>query len=316
MRGKPNAFTKKQGLNLGSPPRMRGKLLSAPDVAKGKGITPAHAGKTYAVSMYNLSALGSPPRMRGKPATKARRAVVSRITPAHAGKTKVIIDLSQFAEDHPRACGENPYVAGIVTCEAGSPPRMRGKLAFCTLIVGAGGITPAHAGKTDIHRPDRAVKRGSPPRMRGKQPPRLRPCAAQRITPAHAGKTILCRRVTVGYEDHPRACGENICQVTTTEDVSGSPPRMRGKLLSGTPRKQLHGITPAHAGKTPSCTTFAPLVQDHPRACGENCRHDERTGASRRITPAHAGKTVFGTDRRTAAEDHPRACGENQFRFA
>ena len=86
---------------------------------------------------------------------------------------------------------------------------------------------------------------------------------------------------------------------------------MRGKLLSGASRKQLHGITPADAGKTHGYGQTRRRGQDHPRGCGENpVLHDFRavsTGSPPRmrgkptlnaryagtvgITPADAGKT-------------------------
>ena len=71
---------------------------------------------------------GSPPQVRGKPAE---------------------LDFGgDNAEDHPRRCGENPYVAGIVTCEAGSPPQVRGKHFDSIAETADGRITPAGAGKT------------------------------------------------------------------------------------------------------------------------------------------------------------------------
>ena len=106
---------------------------------------------------------------------------------------------------------------------------MRGKLLISAGTTGTGGITPAHAGKTN-RRFDviacvedhpracgenikqialNALALGSPPRMRGKLPwSRLcRPLS--RITPAHAGKTQILRGGQYHCGDHPRACGEN-----------------------------------------------------------------------------------------------------------
>ena len=70
-------------------------------------------------------------------------------------------------------------------------------------------------------------------------------------------------------------------------------------------------ITPAHAGKTRVIGVAAEIVEDHPRACGENLfelaimlmlrgspprmrgklYYSPVSGTSRGITPAHAGKT-------------------------
>ena len=92
----------------------------------------------------------------------------------------------------------------------------------------------------------------------------------KRITPAGAGKTILCRRVTVGYEDHPRRCGENLPDFKFTGDVKGSPPQVRGKPGWGDNIFDNYRITPAGAGKTVFIPVLLKLPQDHPRRCGEN----------------------------------------------
>ena len=133
---------------------------------------------------------------------------------------------------------------------SGSPPRMRGKHVKNYLFPDLPGITPADAGKTvqcnsiipDVQDHPRGCGEnsrnsppfergtGSPPRMRGKHEWELPIYASDRITPADAGKT---RRGQVGacpHEDHPRGCGENQCGCRCQESVSGSPPRMRGKL--------------------------------------------------------------------------------------
>ena len=72
-------------------------------------------------------------------------------------------------------------------------------------------------------------------------------------------------------------------------------------------------ITPAYAGKTSHCRTFAPFFKDHPRVCGKDPknynRRDYHQGSPPRmrerldalpapvqragITPAYAGKTLI-----------------------
>ena len=147
--------------------------------------------------------------------------------------------------------------------------------------------------------------------MRGKRKKAASCAASTRITPADAGKTLIMTSQYFGSRDHPRGCGENPSQAHQGIVCLGSPPRMRGKLDSLSRNHAPTRITPADAGKTPSCTTFAPLVQDHPRGCGENRnviefetrlpgspprmrgkRHcSEKRGAFTGITPADAGKT-------------------------
>ena len=93
--------------------------------------------------------------------------------------------------------------------------------------------------------------------------------------------------------------------------MSGSPPRMRGKLWVHAKFSIKRRITPADAGKTGNMNRVLQELKDHPRGCGEN---DGKWGpksqaggspprmrgkliyslfivASLRITPADAGKT-------------------------
>ena len=111
----------------GSPPRMRGKHELTEFRHSLSRITPAHAGKTFDLTITpctisdhpracgenqaSFSHLrlkrGSPPRMRGKPADDFIRLGQFRITPAHAGKTLDAARSLRISTDHPRACGEN-----------------------------------------------------------------------------------------------------------------------------------------------------------------------------------------------------------------
>ena len=50
--------------------------------------------------------------------------------------------------------------------------------------------------------------------------------------------------------DHPRVCGEKATEDQLTAALSGSPPRMRGKVLGDLAGRELTGITPAYAGKS------------------------------------------------------------------
>ena len=92
---------------MGSPPRMRGKLIQAIVDALPQRITPAYAGKTEVLNYRLRVALdhprvcgenqattsspnapsGSPPRMRGKLEDALDSGSLVGITPAYAGKT-------------------------------------------------------------------------------------------------------------------------------------------------------------------------------------------------------------------------------------
>ena len=154
--------------------------------------------------------------------------------------------------------------------QEGSPPPMRGK-GVCSLTDSLfHGITPAYAGKRSlqsygqpfswdhprlcgekvhgyrIHR----LEGGSPPPMRGKVFLAPLVLSVIRITPAYAGKRGETATVNVGFEDHPRLCGEKWGSQVHTWTKQGSPPPMRGKGHIRAIDTVVEGITPAYAGKS------------------------------------------------------------------
>ena len=104
--GEEISSTLSASISLGSPPRMRGRVLRAMSPENARGITPAYAGKSdkRALRCYTLgdhprvcgeeSAVGlgprkgpgSPPRMRGRAECKTGKRREVGITPAYAGK--------------------------------------------------------------------------------------------------------------------------------------------------------------------------------------------------------------------------------------
>ena len=90
-----------------------------------------------------------------------------------------------------------------------------------------------------------------------------------RITPAYAGKSACRGTADVGKQDHPRLCGEKRCFPWLSDNVLGSPPPMRGKVIAGSALRFPIGITPAYAGKSSTIIYFRPRIEDHPRLCGE-----------------------------------------------
>ena len=217
-------------------------------------------------------------------------------------------------------------------------------------------ITPACAGKTSSFRSssvsfadhprvcgENALKTrkiypvfGSPPRVRGKRAALGEALEQGRITPACAGKTSGAYKTVQTGTDHPRVCGENNAPHFASKAVSGSPPRVRGKLALLPAVIVNFRITPACAGKTLAVSFFNSVPADHPRVCGENAKDDllffERDGspprvrgklkdillmtAFWRITPACAGKTRLVPRYTRLNADHPRVCGENIYRKA
>ena len=166
--GEKAEFTAPTSALLGSPPRMRGKVIIRHHLSIWDRITPAHAGKRKVEEAMSLldedhpracgeksvaasnraSYSGSPPRMRGKDSHAEGAKKVRRITPAHAGKSKTVYKHLPAPEDHPRACGEKPAGTPPAGPLLGSPPRMRGKAYKTIANQRSVRITPAHAGKS------------------------------------------------------------------------------------------------------------------------------------------------------------------------
>ena len=130
--------------------------------------------------------------------------------------------------DHPRVCGEqSPYMRGDAV-KAGSPPRVRGTVAFIYLLWHNFRITPACAGNRLQFVKNRALAsdhprvcgeqmslssahiqhRGSPPRVRGTGLAFRALWPHDGITPACAGNSTSTLNKAGDVGDHPRVCGE------------------------------------------------------------------------------------------------------------
>ena len=289
--------------------------------------------------------------MRGKLRLEQFLRARDRIIPARAGQTQNIPVPLRRSPDHPRACGANMLPPAYRPRLSGSSPRVRGKLLGRVLDDSAYRIIPARAGQTPSRRMmvsavsdhPRACganydcgfeshrRHGSSPRVRGK--PRLIGMYGKihRIIPARAGQTMIAGRHSTPSTDHPRACGANPLRSKKRLPVSGSSPRVRGKLVHGLARPERRRIIPARAGQTIAGAAHSLWQPDHPRACGANCSGSAVTiitdGSSPRvrgklvavdqaddrvrIIPARAGQTSTRGVPSTSTSDHPRACGAN-----
>ncbi len=152
------------------------------------GDHPRLCGEKSLTSLFENVLRGSPPPMRGKVWFCQKGFVFDGITPAYAGKSFCGQSACISQQDHPRLCGEKEKKAKRNATIEGSPPPMRGKGHSRILMVPAGGITPAYAGKRGRkavcynHAEDhprlcgekstldriRLSRLGSPPPMRGK----------------------------------------------------------------------------------------------------------------------------------------------------
>ena len=153
-----------------------------------RGITPAHAGKSR-TSIPIVICRKDHPRTRGEKRTSCRSASITRgspphtrgkghlfkvqidglgITPAHAGKSAMMAKVFDKPKDHPRTRGEKYNGKKNICGDRGSPPHTRGKGRDNLRTRAAGGITPAHAGKS-IPCKSRYAELRDHPRTRGEK---------------------------------------------------------------------------------------------------------------------------------------------------
>ncbi len=294
---------------------MRGKRLAVSSVGLRPRIIPARAGQTKTVILELSSGNGSSPRVRGKPFRARFLQGDGRIIPARAGQTRCTSPLVMDWTDHPRACGANLILSPPLRGPTGSSPRVRGKPCWCCNAGGAIRIIPARAGQTHCFAIWSASVSGSSPRVRGKHARVDVAFAAVRIIPARAGQTSMPGPPMGPSPDHPRACGANGRLGYKVTRITGSSPRVRGKLRGLFVDGAQVRIIPARAGQTRIPTGLGGRRPDHPRACGANL------GAGcfappqiQRIIPARAGQTEPSAVGSLSCPDHPRACGANAMR--
>ena len=280
------------------------------------------------------------------------KARYKRFIPAHAGNRKNGPLTHRSAPVHPRARGEQKAHPIPLHPPPGSSPRTRGTASAPRWPPAETRFIPAHAGNSssaDMGRAlntvhprargeqcaaawDAAWAAGSSPRTRGTVPmDGLRP-GTSRFIPAHAGNSFNSSASDMGQPVHPRARGEQVSGVTSSNVSGGSSPRTRGTVTDsrrGFPRRR---FIPAHAGNSSTpCASAAPCSV-HPRARGEQsgaCRRGGRVngssprtrgtvqrqpqrGHSHRFIPAHAGNRATAPRTTTTRAVHPRARGEQR----
>ena len=111
----------------GSSPLTRGKLECDVSEGIGRGIIPAHAGKTYDGLIPALRS-GDHPRSRGEniaPCFHIARDAGS--SPLTRGKPSGAVPRRARTRDHPRSRGENSSAYFFVLAVSGSSPLTRGK---------------------------------------------------------------------------------------------------------------------------------------------------------------------------------------------
>ena len=296
----------------------------------GRGLIPAHAGKT-STGTAKPPPPGAHPRSRGEndvSTGKQRRYVGSSpltrgkhsddgadgrrmgLIPAHAGKTSRAQAASSPFGAHPRSRGENSLTETAQQIDWGSSPLTRGKLRAEANNDTNAGLIPAHAGKTSgghsrpgprgAHPRSRGENAsavlpfisttGSSPLTRGKLSPYERARDFAGLIPAHAGKTLGLRRERRPRRAHPRSRGENDRAEDATSLKLGSSPLTRGKPRRRRDVERLPGLIPAHAGKTAARPRSGSPRRAHPRSRGENINLLGGAGAAAGSSPLTRGK--------------------------
>ena len=87
-------------------------------------------------------------------------------------------------------------------------------------------------------------------------------------------------------------CGEKFSKSTRKRSGIGSPPRVRGKVLSIPAAGGFAGITPACAGKRKYSIRLYELIWDHPRVCGEKSMCSKSLQLPQGSPPRVRGKVV------------------------
>ncbi len=172
-----------------------------------------------------------------------------RLIPAHAGKTDLVCRDGSPHRAHPRSRGENHELAVRYPRARGSSPLTRGKPRPADDGRAAGGLIPAHAGKTSMRTATRlshrahprsrgenllsrlvsVSRRGSSPLTRGKLKFMVLVPFSVGLIPAHAGKTHPRVRRRGQVRAHPRSRGENEARGEAWRPSQGSSPLTRGK---------------------------------------------------------------------------------------
>ena len=186
--------------------------------------------------------------MRGARGDRIQLSQRLRIILADAGSTPICLRGSSCEEDHPRGCGEHPYLFERIIMRRGSFSRMRG--ALMTVIITLDGVRiiladagstsgliaddsiiwdhPRGCGEHNVLASSSVIPVGSSSRMRGAQTEKWQTTIQVRIILADAGSTNLSPRFAGEWEDHPRGCGEHYMSPLTPMACEGSSSRMRG----------------------------------------------------------------------------------------
>ena len=193
---------------------------------------------------------GSSPRLRGTRPGRGQHGRTHGIIPALAGNTARRRRSMCARWDHPRACGEHSVVVVGAFSVRGIIPALAGNTADLDLIFTRTPDHPRACGEHVLFVGFMGWSAGSSPRLRGTLSPFVVQLHGEGIIPALAGNTHSCSSTRTTWWDHPRACGEHVCDIPAEAFNRGSSPRLRGTLNTPSTLPPHIGIIPALAGNT------------------------------------------------------------------
>ena len=296
----------------GSSPRGRGTPPGAIPTGTPGRFIPARAGNTFAPSDMALSAAvhpraggehaglwdpgtdrpGSSPRGRGTRAPRPRARLRRRFIPARAGNTISASPGPGRASVHPRAGGEHRVRARRPVAWIGSSPRGRGtRLTRCTSPAPRS-VHPRAGGEHASRWVKQRRKRGSSPRGRGTPLVEDLMFQLKRFIPARAGNTLSSPTYGEPLAVHPRAGGEHVRDLRSTDAEAGSSPRGRGTRRPPGRKRSSRRFIPARAGNTGRPFVASEAITVHPRAGGEHASAPHVCGNADGSSPRGRG-TLF-----------------------
>ncbi len=153
---------------------------------------------------------------------------------------------------------------------------------------------------------------GTPPRVWGRASVVKSKPSAHRDTPTCVGKRFEAIGCWNFHKGHPHVCGEELRNSSDSADLSGTPPRVWGRVKLHIRALQLTRDTPTCVGKRCEKSARALIVQGHPHVCGEesscNCKIFTDEGTPPRVWgrgPTLVFQSLF-------ARDTPTCVGKSQ----
>ena len=172
------------------------------------------------------------------------------IIPTRVGTSNDVVILSEYAEDHPHACGDKPLISLPSRLVKGSSPRVWGQESirisenvYQRIIptrVGTSIGSASFRGRREDHPHACGDKiayilhawsvMGSSPRVWGQVIPFSSVIPHVRIIPTRVGTSNTGYSFGKHLQDHPHACGDKVLGIPSCVSASGSSPRVWGQV--------------------------------------------------------------------------------------